>query len=41
MFKTIIIAGTISAQGLLVRNHSDGRVTISTGSQTLTGWPVR
>lgn len=41
MFKTIIIAGTISAQGQLVRALTDGHVTISTGSQRLTGWPVR
>ncbi len=41
MFRTIIIAGTVSAQGLLVRENTDGRVTISTGTQMLTGWPVR
>ncbi len=41
MFTTITIAGTISAQGTQVREHSDGRVTISTGSKHLTGWPVR
>ena len=41
MFRTITIAGTISAQGLHVRDHSDGRVTISTGAHLLTGWPVR
>ena len=40
MFKTIKIAGEITAQGTHVRDHSDGRVTISTGSQTLTGWPI-
>ena len=41
MFKTITIAGTITAQGTHVRDHKDGRVTISTGTKTLTGWPVR
>jgi hypothetical protein len=41
MFKTIIVAGTITAQGTVVRDHHDGRVTISMGTQTLTGWPVR
>lgn len=41
MFRTIVIAGTITAQGTLVRDHHDGRVTISTGTQTFTGWPVR
>ena len=40
MFRTITIAGTISAQGLHVRDHSDGRVTINTGAHLLTGWPV-
>jgi sulfate transport system substrate-binding protein len=40
MFKTITIAGQIMAQGTHVRDHNDGRVTISTGSQLLTGWPV-
>ena len=40
MFKTIRIAGQILAQGTHVRDHSDGRVTISTGTQTLTGWPI-
>lgn len=41
MFRTIVIAGTITAQGTVVRNHHDGRVTISLGTQLLTGWPVR
>jgi len=40
MFKTIRIAGQITAQGTHVRDHVDGRVTISTGTKLLTGWPV-
>lgn len=40
MFRTITIVGRITAQGLHVRDHGDGRVTISTGTQLLTGWPV-
>jgi hypothetical protein len=40
MFKTIKIAGQILAQGLLVRHLDDGRVTITTGNQQLTGYPV-
>ena len=40
MFKTIYISGHITAQGTVVSNHADGQVTISTGSQRLTGWPV-
>lgn len=40
MFRTIDIATRISAQGEVVRTLSDGRVTISTGSQLFTGWPV-
>lgn len=41
MFATIQISNFSSAQGTKVRDHSDGRVTISTGSGHLTGWPVR
>ena len=40
MFKTIRIAGEITAQGTHVCDHSDGRVTISTGTRTFTGWPI-
>ena len=40
MFKTIQIAGSITAQGIHVRDHADGRVTISTGTKLLTGWPI-
>jgi hypothetical protein len=40
VLRTIIIANHISAQGDLVREHMDGRVTISTGTQLLTGRPV-
>ncbi|MBW6507317.1 MAG: sulfate ABC transporter substrate-binding protein [Rhodobacteraceae bacterium] len=40
MFKTIYISGHITAQGNLVSSHPDGQVTISTGNQRLTGWPV-
>ena len=40
MLTTIILAGRISAQGTRVQDHEDGRVTITTGVQRLTGWPV-
>ncbi|MDZ4136504.1 MAG: sulfate ABC transporter substrate-binding protein, partial [Paracoccaceae bacterium] len=40
MLTTITVAGQISAQGLKVEDHLDGRVTIETGRQRLTGWPV-
>lgn len=40
MFKTITNAGQITAQGTHVRGLSDGRVTVPTGSQHLTGGPV-
>lgn len=41
MLTTITIGSHISAQGTKVQEHADGRVTISTGQQRLTGWPVR
>lgn len=41
MIKTIRIAGEITAQGTHVRDHADGRMTISTGTKTFTGWPVQ
>jgi sulfate/thiosulfate-binding protein len=40
MLTTITLAGHVSAQGTKIAEHSDGRVTISTGQQKLTGWPV-
>ena len=40
MLTTIQLAGTVTAQGLKVAEHHDGRVTIETGHQRLTGWPV-
>ena len=40
MLQTITVAGQITAQGTFIRHHNDGRVTISTGDQMLTGWPV-
>lgn len=40
MLTTTTIAGAISAQGTKVQDHDDGRVTISTGVQRYTGWPV-
>ncbi len=40
MLTTITIAGHVSAQGIKLADHADGRVTISTGDQRLTGWPV-
>lgn len=40
MFRTITIAGTITAQGTHVRDLNDGSMIISTGLKMLTGWPV-
>jgi sulfate transport system substrate-binding protein len=40
MLTTIHVAGAITAQGLKVADHIDGRVTIETGRDRLTGWPV-
>ena len=40
MFRTITLAGSITAQGIHVQDHRDGRVTITTGARYLTGWPV-
>lgn len=37
---TISTGTRSSAQGPRLANHPDGRVTISTGRGTLTGWPV-
>ncbi|WP_318843223.1 sulfate ABC transporter substrate-binding protein [Gemmobacter serpentinus] len=40
MLTTITIGGTVSAQGIMVAEHLDGRVTIETGRERLTGWPI-
>ncbi|MFN3722075.1 MAG: sulfate ABC transporter substrate-binding protein [Paracoccaceae bacterium] len=40
MLTTIKVAGQITAQGLKVSEHTDGRVTIETGRERVTGWPV-
>ncbi|MES2664562.1 MAG: sulfate ABC transporter substrate-binding protein [Pseudomonadota bacterium] len=40
MLTTITLAGTISVQGDKLHDHTDGRVTVSTGSRQYTGWPV-
>lgn len=40
MLTTIRLAGEITAQGLRVADHTDGRVTIETGREQLTGWPI-
>lgn len=40
MIATITLAGTVTAQGPIVQNHTDGRITIADGSRRLTGWPV-
>ena len=40
MFTTIQVAGQITAQGLKVADHLDGRVTIETGRERVTGWPI-
>ncbi len=40
MLTTIKVAGHVTAQGLKVAEHSDGRVTIETGRERVTGWPL-
>lgn len=40
MLTTIRVAGQITAQGIKVADHVDGRVTIETGRERLIGWPV-
>lgn len=40
MFQTIFLAGRVMAQGLHLCDHPDGRVTITTGKQQYTGFPV-
>ena len=40
MFRTIVVAGRITAQGLFVKNLPDGRVVISLGARRLSGLPV-
>ncbi len=40
MFATITLSGTITAQGLVLQSHSDGRIAVSTGLRRLAGWPV-
>ena len=40
MPTTIRIGGKITARGLRVAEHLDGRVTIETGRERLTGWPL-
>ena len=37
MLTTIRVAGQITAQGIKVADHIDGRVTIETGRERLTG----
>jgi len=40
MFATITVAGTVTAQGIRVADHADGRITIESGAHRLTGRPV-
>ena len=40
MLTTILTAGRDTVRGLQVEDHLDGRVTIETGRQRLTGWPL-
>ena len=40
VFETIRISAHVSAQGQRIRSFRDGRVTIASGGQQLTGWPV-
>ncbi|MDQ2067969.1 sulfate ABC transporter substrate-binding protein [Xinfangfangia sp. CPCC 101601] len=37
---TIKLAGTVLAQGAIVAQHGDGRLTIADGARRWTGWPV-
>ena len=40
MFKTIVVAGRITAQGFFVQSLPDGRIVISLGERQMTGVPV-
>jgi len=40
MLRTIILGGTISVQGLWVRNLADGRMVVRVGRKEYVGRPV-
>ena len=40
MLRTIHVSGYVTAQGPVIENHADGRITISTGARLLNGFPV-
>ena len=40
MLTTVKVQGQTTAQGLKVAEHGDGRVTIETGRERVTGWPL-
>lgn len=40
MLTTIKLQGQTTAEGLKVAEHPDGRVTVETGCERVTGWPV-
>ena len=40
MLTTIRVAGDVTAQGVKVAEYQDGRVTVETGRDRVTGWPV-
>lgn len=40
VFATIRLSQHVSAQGHKIADHGDGRVTICTGRERITGWPV-
>lgn len=40
MLTTIRVAGNVTAQGLKVADNHDGTVTIETGRERVTGWPL-
>lgn len=40
VIRSIQVAGHITAQGLVVANFDDGRITVDAGGQMLTGWPI-
>lgn len=40
MFRTIALGSCVSVQGLVVRQHADGRVTVRVDDKTFVGFPV-
>ena len=40
MLQTITIGSCVSVQGIFVRRHADGRVTVRVGASVFSGFPV-